>query len=322
MDWQTASGLPWDDLAPYFLRAPGKVAQEVMDPDDSRNRLAVWARENASTLLESTEIPAHRSPIEVDLDACILYRPNIAKIGGDLAGPFEFISAVDRDGDIFHRVGMIQLPNRGTIDVFLLVPKTPGRVKLAAQHFTATRGEKATMVLVPTARWTSFLSMFPPTFEVRVLAEFLQTEETDSLIAVAADTTPKRKAKVQRPVKALQVRQGDRWSDLTATFDPGTGTLELRIGARLLTVQVWGSNPNKPRLDAVILELISTANPPQWCVTDLPPGRLKKRNMQKAFERFCDHLAVWAPIPDGPPFDLDRRSNIHSPKFTLKRKAF
>lgn len=320
LDWETMSGLPWGELQPYLVPAPGKLAREVLDPRDPGQRLVVWPRENAMTILESQEIPAHRAPMEVAPEACLLHRPNVTKLAADLAGPIGFISAPERNGDIFHRVGMVQLPNRGTIDVFLLIPKTPGRVKIAAQDLTAARGEKSTMILLPTARWASLLPMFPPTFEVRVLAEFLQTETSDSLIAVASDTATKRKAKARRSVKSLPVRQDDKWSDLTATFNPGNGMLELRIGSRRFSAQVLGSNRSKPRLDAVILELIATSEPPQWCVADLPKGPLKKRNMQKAFERFCERLAEWAPIPDGPPFTLDRSSNIHTPNFTLKRK--
>jgi hypothetical protein len=314
------SGLAWEELAPYLLRAPGKLAHEVLDPEHPQHRLVVWPRENALTILESAEIPAHRSPMEVDPEACILYRPNIAKQAADLSTLIGFIPTPERNGNIFYRVGMVQVANRGTIDVFLLVPQMPGKVKLAAQRLKASRGEKATMVLLPTARWMSFLPIFPPTFEVRVLAEFLQTEESDSLTAVAADTAPRKKPNNQRPVKALPVRHDDKWSDLTATFDPESGMLELRIGARSFSVHVWGPNRSNPRLDAVVVELIATSDPPHWCVAEIPPGPLKKRNMQKAFERFCDHLATWAPIPDGPPFDLDRTTNIHSPRFTLTRK--
>lgn len=315
LDWETASGLAWEELAPYLLRAPGKMAQEVLDPDDPGQRLVVWPRENALTLLESAEIPAHRAPMEVALEACILHRPNIAKLAADLATPIGFISAPDRNGDTFHRVGMVQMPSRGTIDVFLLVPKTPGRVKFAAQRLTAARGEKATMILAPTARWTSFLTMFPPTFEVRVLAEFLQTEETDSLIAVAADTAPKRKAKTQRPVKSLPVRQDDKWSDLTATFDPGNGVLELRIGARNFSVRVWDTRKREPSKAAVILAKMLQESPPSWCVSEYS-GK-KQGAMRQAFLRFQKQLAGWAPIPDGIPFVFDPTTNIHCPRFKL-----
>lgn len=320
LDWETMSGLPWRELKPYLVPAPGKLAREVMDPGDPGQRLAVWPRENALTILESQEIPAHREPLEVEQDACILHRLNAAKLAADLACPFEFIPSPTKNGRDFHRVGMVQVPNRATVDVFLLVPQTPGSAKLAAHRLVVDRGEKETMVLLPSARWTEILPTFPHSFEVRVVAEFLQTGQTDSLLAVAADAAPTRKTKITRPERALPVRHTDKWSDLTASFDPGSGMLVLRIGTRSFSVQVWGPNRKKPRLDAVILELIATANPPRWCVADLTLGRLKKRNMQKAFERFCKHLANWAPIPDGPPFDFDRGSNTHSPRFTLIRK--
>lgn len=321
LDWETMSGLPWGEVQPYLVPAPGKLAREVLDPGDPNQRLVVWPRENAMTILESQEIPAHREPLEVPQDACVLHRLNVAKLGADLASPIGFIPSPAKNGRDFHRIGMVQVPNRATVDVFLLVPKTPGSAKLAAQRLVVERGGKETMLLLPSARWTEMLPAFPNSFEVRMLAEFLQTEETDSLIAVAADTMPERKAKIRTPTKSLPVRQDDKWSDLTATFDPGNGMLELRIGSRRLSVQVLGSNRSKPRLDAVILELIATSEPPQWCVADLPRGPLKKRNMQKAFERFCERLTEWAPIPDGPPFTLDRSSNIHTPNFTLKRKT-
>jgi hypothetical protein len=278
----------------------------------------VWPRKDALTLLESPEIPAHRIPKEVDPDACILYRPNIAKLANDLAGPIGFISAPVRNGDIFHRVGIVQMANRGTIDVFLLVPQMPGKVKIAAQRLTAARGEKATLVLLPTARWTSFLPMFPATFEVRVLAEFLQTEETDSLIAVAADTVPKRKAKIQRPAKSFPVRQGDKWSDLIAAFDPGNGMLELRIGARSVSVRVWDTRKKEPSKAAFILGKMLQQKPPSWCVSEYS-GK-KQGAMRQAFLRFQKQFAKWAPVPDGEPFEFEPATNSHQPRFTLLQR--
>jgi hypothetical protein len=52
-------------------------------------------------------------------------------------------------------------------------------------------------------------------------AEPIKTEDTDSLIAIAAEMVPKPQPKIQRPAKSLPVRQGDKWSDLTATLNAG-----------------------------------------------------------------------------------------------------
>lgn len=317
-DWETASGLAWEELEPYLVRAPGKLAQEVIDPANPRQRLVVWPRKDALTLLESAEIPAHRAPMEVDPDVCLLHRPNIAKLAAGLAGPIGFIASPEKNGRNFHRIGMVQVPNRGTTDVFLLVPQTPGSVKLAAQHLSATRGEKATMLLLPTARWTNLLPVFPPSFEVRVLAEYLETEETDSLIAVAADTAPKRKTKVPRPVKSLPVRQGDKWSDLTATFDPGNGMLELRIGARSLSVRVWDTRKDNPSMAAFILGKMLRQNPHSWCVSEFS-GKEQVAKRQ-AFRRFQKQFAAWAPIPDGKPFAFESETNTHFPQFNLRQR--
>jgi hypothetical protein len=256
--------------------------------------------------------------MEVAPEVCLLYKPNVAKLAADLAGPIGFISAPERNGETFHRVGMVQLRNRGTIDVFLLVPKTPGRVKIAAQDITAARGEKSTMILLPTARWASLLPTFPPTFEVRALAEFLQTEEADSLIAVATDTVPKKKAKNQRPVKSLPVRQDDKWSDLTATFDSGTGMLELRIGVRNFSVRVWDTRKSEPSKAAVILGKMLEEKPPSWCVSGYS-GK-KQGAMRQAFLRFQKQFSAWAPVPDGEPFDFEPATNTHFPKFTMVRR--
>ncbi len=319
LDWETASGLVWEELEPYLVRAPGKLAQEVIDPDDSRQRLVVWPRKDALTLLESTEIPAHRAPMEVDPDACLLHRANVAKLAEDLAGPIGFISAPEKNGRNFHRIGMVQVPNRGTIDVFLLVPQTPGSARLAAQRLAAARGKKLTMVLLPAARWTVLLSAFPPSFEVRVMAEFLQTEETDSLIAVAAGTAPKRKTKAPRSAKSLPVRQGDKWSDLTATFDPGNGMLELRIGARSLSLRVWDTRKTEPSKSAFILGKMLRESPPSWSVSEFS-GK-KQGAMRQAFLRFQKQFAVWAQIPDGEPFVFESATNIHYPRFRLRLKG-
>lgn len=318
LDWETTSGLPWRELQPYLIPAPGKLAREVLDPRDRGQRLAVWARENASAILESQEIPAHREPLEVDQDACILHRLNVAKLAADLADTLGFIPSPVKNGRDLHRIGMVQVPNRATVDVFLLLPQTPGSAKLAAQRLAAGRDGKETMVLLPSARWTEILPAFPPSFEVRVLAEFLQTGESDSLLAVAADATPKRKSEQQRPAKSLQVRPNDKWSSLTATFDAGTGMLELKIQARTFSIRVWDTReePSKP---ALILGNMLNSNPPSWTVKGLS-GK-KQGAERQAFLRFQKQLAKWAPIPDGLPFHFDPATNTHTPRFCLKTRT-
>lgn len=317
LDWETMSGLPWTELQPYLVAAPGKLAREVWDPDDPSRRLVVWPRNNAPAILESQEIPAHRIPKEVETDACILHRLNISMLASDLAAPIGFIPSPHKNGSHFHRIGMVQLPNRGTIDVFLLVPQTPGSAKLAAQQLAISRGEKRTMVLLPTAMWTTILLDFPPSFEVRVLAEFLQVEESDSLLSVAADIAPKRKPKPQSPVKALPVKLGDKWSDLIATFDPGNGMLELRIGVRRISVRVWDTR-KEPSKTAIILEKMLLQTPPSWCISEFR-GR-KQVAMRQAFLRFQKQFAAWAPIQGDDPFLFEAATNTHIPQFKLIKR--
>jgi hypothetical protein len=316
LDWETTSGLPWGELQPYLVPAPGKLAREVLDPGDPSQLLVAWHRKDAMTILESQEIPAHRDPLEVDPDACILHRLNVAKLGVDLAGPIGFIPSSAKNGRDFHRIGMVQVRNRATVDVFLLVPQTPGSAKLAARRLAAERGGKETMVLLPTARWTAILPVFPHSFEVRVLAEYLQTEESDSLLAVAADAAPKRKPKPQRPAKSLPVQLGDKWSHLTASFDPGTGMLELRIGTRRHLVQVWDTR-KAPSNAAIILGHMLAKNPPSWCVSEFS-GR-KQGAMRRAFQRFQNQLAAWAPIQGDEAFHFEVATNTHVPQFKLNR---
>jgi hypothetical protein len=319
LDWETTSGLPWGELQPYLVPAPGKLAREVLDPGDPTQLLVTWHRKDAMTILESQEIPAHRDPLEVDPDACILHRLNVAKLGVDLAGPIGFIPSSAKNGRDFHRIGMVQVRNRATVDVFLLVPLTPGSAKLAARRLAAERGGKETIVLLPTARWTAILPVFPHSFEVRVLAEYLQNEESDSLLAVAADAAPTRKPRTQRPAKTLPVRPGDKWSDLTATFDAGTGMLELKIEERRFPVRVWDTRKREPSKAAFILGRMLQNKPPSWSVTEFS-GK-QQGAMRQAFLRFQKQLAAWAQIPDGEPFHFEPATNTHFPRFNLLARS-
>jgi hypothetical protein len=315
LDWETISGLPWAELQPYLVAAPGKLARDVLDPDDPSQHLAVWSLENALAILESQEIPAHRAPLEVGQDVCILHRLNVAKLGNDLAGPIGFIPSPAKNGKDFHRIGMVQEPNRATVDVFLLVPQTPGSAKVAAQRLAAERGGKETIVLLPSVRWTEILPTFPQPFEVRVLAEFLQVEESDSLLAVAADIAPKRKPKPQRLAKALPVKLGDKWSDLIATFDPGNGMLELRIESRRFSVRVWDTRKENPSKAAFFIGKMLYNQPTSWSVSEFS-GK-EQVAMRRAFQRFQKQLAVWAPIQGDEPFVFKSVTNTHFPKFRL-----
>lgn len=319
MDWETTSGLPWADLHPYLVPAPGKLAREVQEPNDPSHRLVAWHRKDAMTILESQEIPAHRAPMEVDQDACILHRLNVIKIGADLAGLIGFIPSPAKNGRDFHRVGMVQVPNREIVDVFLLVPMTPGSAKLAALRLASTRGERQTIILLPSVRWTEILPAFPPSFQIRVLAEFLQRQESDSLLAVATDIASKRKLKPQHPAKSLPVRPGDKWSDLIATFDPGSGMLELKIQTRKFSIRVWDTRKTEPSKPAFILSKMLHEDPPSWTITDFPES--KQGAMRQAFLRFQKQLVKWAPIPDGPAFHFEPATNTHFPKFCLKTRT-
>lgn len=318
LDWETTSGLPWGDLQPFLVPAHGKLAREVLDPGDPGQRLAVWARKNAPAILESQEIPAHREPLEVDPNACTLHRLNVSKVAAALVGITGFIPSPAKNGRDFHRIGMVQVPNRATVDVYLLLPQTPGSAKLAAQRLAAERDGKETMVLLPSAQWTEILPTFPQSFEVRVLAEFLQTGESDSLLAVAADATQKRKPKQQRPARSLPVRPDDKWSDLTATFDAGTGMLKLRIGVRSFSVRVWDTRKKEPSKAAVILAKMLQREPPSWCISEYT-GK-KQGAMRQAFLRFQKQFTEWAPVPDGEPFAFEPTTNTHHLRFNLRNK--
>jgi hypothetical protein len=210
---------------------------------------------------------------------------------------------------------MVQVPNRGTIDVFLLVPQTPGSAKLAAQRLAILRGEKGTMVLLPTARWTTILPDFPTSFEVRVLAEFLQTEDSDSLLAVAADIAPKQKPKLQRPARSLPVKLGDKWSDVTATFDPSNGMLELRIESRHFSVRVWDTRKEEPSKTAFFIGKMLHNHPTSWSVSGYS-GK-KEVALRRAFQRFQKQLAAWVPIQGDEPIVFESVTNTHFPKFRL-----
>jgi hypothetical protein len=318
LDWETTSGLPWDDLQPYLVAAPGKLSREVQDPGNPSQSLVAWHRNDAMTILESQEIPAHREPMEIDQDACILHRLNVIKIGIDLADSIGFIPLPTKSGRDFYHIGMVQVPNRAVVDVFLLIPTTPGSAKLTALRLAATRNGKDTMILLPSARWREILPDLPLSFEVRTLAEFLQSEENDSLIAVAADASPQKKTKIQRPAKSLEVRTGDKWSDLIATFDPGSRMLELKIQARRLSVCVWDTRKNKPTNDTLILNLLLREKTPSWIVTKFPEKA--QDAMRQAFFRFQKELAKLAPVPDGKPFWYEPATKTHYPRFILKRK--
>jgi hypothetical protein len=170
-------------------------------------------------------------------------------------------------------------------------------------------------VLLPSARWTSILPAFPPSFEVRVLAEFLQTEDSDSLLAVAADTAPKQRPKLKRPAKSLPVKLGDKWSDVTATFDPSNGVLELRIESRHFSVRVWDTRKEEPSKAAFIIGKMLHNHPPSWSVSEYS-GR-NQAALRRAFQRFQKQLASWAPIQGDEPFLFESATNTHFPQFKL-----
>jgi hypothetical protein len=314
LDWETTSGLPWGELQPYLAPAPGKLAREVLDPGDPTQMLVAWHRKDAKTILESQEIPAHRDPLEVDPDFCVLHRLNVAKLGADLAGTFGFIPSPAKNSRDFHRIGMVQVPNHATVDVFLLIPQTPGSAKLAAQRLWVDRGEKETIMLLPTARWMAILPAFPRTFEIRVLVEFLLTEESDSLLAVAADAAPKRKAKPQLPVKSLQVRQDDKWHALAIVLNPSNGVLDLRIGDRRAQIRVWDTKVSPPHFVKILTEL-ALKDPQVWSIHDV--SAFKQQAKRRAFQRMRNRLVQIAPVQDGDPFRYDPVSHQFTPKFAL-----
>lgn len=317
LDWETASGLLWEDLSPFLAPARGKFAQEVDDPDEPGRRLVVWQRDTASMLLESVEFPAHRQPLSCPPESCLLHGLNLKALASELGRTMDFIPIPPTGTDDIQQVGFVQSPGQGKIDVFLLVPRTPGSARQAAQRLIVTNGKRRTILLLPSARWHGILPQFPSEFEVRVLAEFLDREEGDSLLAVASTKGDALRTVSTAKPEVLQVRQGDRWGNLMARFDPSNGLLELRIEKRSLRVRVWDTR-TEPSKAAVILGKLLQKSPPCWTVSDLS-GK-EQGAMRQAFRRFQDQLMEWAPIPDGRPFDYDRTTKRHYPRFTLKRE--
>lgn len=318
LDWETISGLPWDDLHPFFTAIHGKLAREVFDPDDPNQHLVVWDRKDDKVVLESPHIPAHRRSMEVPSPSVALFRPDMRKLSAALAPVFSFISRpTEGDGDI-QKIGFVQVPGVPNVDVALLLPTTPGRARLAAQRLLTGYASRGILLLVPTAKWLAFMPAFPSTFEVKVLAEFLATEDGDSLVSVVAAGTVKPQRTKPKPAKVLQVRQDDRWEHLTATLDPADGILELRIENRSLSVELLDSG-KKPTRTARILGRIIQQSPHRWTVSDLT-GKMQGA-MRQDFLRFKKQLMGWASVPDGDPFRYESATHSHYPRFTLALKS-
>ena len=309
-EWETVSGLPWSDLEPFLRLAPGR-AEEVPDPEDDAERLAVWDCEDGRCLLESQHFPAHRSPIEVERFALGLHRLNITAISSTLAELLNFIPQRPVGQAPLFTVGFVQEPGAKRTGVALFVPASD---PLANAEALAASDSRNHIMLIPTSRWARKI---PERAEARVLEQLFASRREDHLVNVAISAKAKLSSRRLASQPLVQVRQEDRWENVCLSFNPSNGFLRIRVGKRRGEIRVWDPSSD-PSNDALILEVLTTSDPPAWSVAVFT-GK-KKRSMQRGFQRFTERLKEWVPIVDGEPFAFDPSSGLHTPRFKVARK--
>lgn len=153
--------------------------------------------------------------------------------------------------------------------------------------------------------------------EIRVFESFFASHDEDHLVNVAISA---KTSSASGPFRQalIQIRQEDRWEDVRLVFNPANGFVRIQVGKRKGEIRVWDPS-SKPSNDAIVLELLTTADPPAWSVAQFS-GK-KKRNMQRAFQRFTERPNDWVPIVDGEPFCFDPGPGRHTPHFQLARKS-
>lgn len=314
MEWETVCGLAWAEICPFLIKCPGR-AEEVTDPDDRQKQLVVWENSNGTAVLESQEFPAHRLAIERPLDDVTLFRPDIRRISSALALQLGFIiRPVDEKGSSFG-IGFVQTPGVSSVEVILIMPSTPGAVRLAGQRILMDCTKKKFLILLPTAKLFEFLPTYPANVVVRFLAEFLAHSSEDSLVNVTMSIAEPLGKPSQKAMLNLAVRQEDRWSDLVASFNPSCGLLELRIQRRSITVRIWDTRKKVPSNDALILGTFASKMPASWTISDVPLKN--QRAMSKAFQRLQRKIKDLVPLADGEPFEYDSSTHCHHPRFKL-----
>lgn len=318
-EWKLASSLDWPELDPYLTVCPGRAAS-VPDPDESLETLVVWDRQDGTALLESSHIPAHRDPIVVSDQELRLYRADVNILGRELSGRFHFTSQPVSDSGPLFQIGIVQVKSHPNVAVFLFLPDSNPFGGAAALRSVAGRLDK-TLLLLPSARWLRSLPSLTDSVQVKTIFEFLSNNEEDHLATVIARSTSRR-AK-PKSAKVMQVRSGDRWEDVKMTLDASSGHLRISIDHRHLDVVVWNPRRRSQRKSvatrfAVILGRIAVASPQVWMNSIVPPA--EQETMRKAFQLLKNRLADWVPIADGDPFEYNRKTRTHRPRFTLEMK--
>ena len=101
------------------------------------------------------------------------------------------------------------------------------------------------------------------------------------------------------------------------SFDPDSGTMQVRIGDRKGSIQLY-SRGGKITRAATILGRILAEDPPHWSNAFFPQ---KLESFRKAFQIFSNDLQAWIPIGDGKPFREDPSTHLHVARFRCKALA-
>lgn len=316
-EWKLISSLEWPDLDPYLTVCPGRAAS-VPDLDDPMETLVVWDRRDGTVLLESPHVPAHRDPIPVsDLELC-LYRPDVNILARALAKKFNFTALPASATGPVYRIGIVQRKGQANVSVMMHIPHNPV-TSIVEIHKVMERLDQ-TLLLLPSARWLRGLPL-RDTVQVRTVFEFLNENEEEHLttvIARAGRQPPRRKT-----LPAIEVRPEDSWKEVKIILNPSTGRLHISIGQRRLDVVIWNPKKRTSRKSgatraAEILGKIAVASPQEW--RNPSAATSEHATIRKGFQLLKKSLADWVPIADGDPFEYDRTTHVHHPRFKLEMK--
>ena len=314
-EWKLASSLDWADLDPYLTVCPGRAAS-IPDPDDPLETMVVWDNRDGTVLLESPHVPAHRDSIPVSDQELRLYRADVNILARALAKKFNFTAQPASASGPVYRIGIVQRKGHANVSVMLHIPDTPV-TSIVEIHKVMERLDQ-TLLLLPSARWLRGIPL-RDTVQVRTVFEFLNENEEEHLttvIARAGRQPPRRKTP-----PAIEVRPEDSWEDVKIVFNPSTGRLQISIGQRRLDVVIW--NPKKQTIRksgatraAEILGKIAVGTPQVW--KNPSASTAEHETMRKGFQLLKKSLAAWVPISDGEPFENDRKTQTHRPRFKLE----
>lgn len=316
-EWRLASSLEWADLEPCLTVCPGRAAS-VPDPDEPLETLVVWDRQDGTALLESSHIPAHRDPIVVSDQELRLYRADVNTLSHELADIFHFTAQPASANGPVYRIGLVQRKGHPNASVVLLIPDNPV-TSIAALH-TIAKQQDQTLLLLPSARWLRGLPL-SDSVQVRTIHEFLSGNEEEHLTTVIARAGRAPQKRKTQPV--IEVRTGDQWKDVKITFNPSTGRLHISIGQRHLDVAIWNPKRQTGRKSgatraAEILGKIAVASPQEW--RNPSASSSEHATLRKGFQLLKNRLVGWVPIADGDPFEYDRTTHTHRPRFMLEMK--